>query len=150
AKIGVNAVFIGAIPELGEVLLHGLRPAEVAEAQADDSKSISNPAIVVLIVRLIEVVTDLYLVVEQGDVLLQGLLVELLLVERPPELVESELVVGGGGAQFDDSRIGGLGVAEASAGEEVFAPPELHFVEVLGMRILADQAFHGRDSFFGT
>src|SRR5207244_11026243 len=64
---------IGAIPELGEVLLHGLRPAEVAEAQTDDSEGISDAAIVVLIVRLIEVVTDLYLVVEQGDVLLQGL-----------------------------------------------------------------------------
>ena len=102
AKIGVNAVLIGAIPELGEVLLHGLRPAEVAEAQADDSEGIGDAAIVVLIVRLIEVVTDRYLVVEQGHVLLQSLLVELLLVERPSELVESELVVRGGGAQVDD------------------------------------------------
>src|SRR6059036_3559033 len=102
AKTGVNAVLIGAIPELGEVLLHGLRPAEVAEAQTDDSEGISDAAIVVLIVRLIEVVTDLYLVVEQGDVLLQGLLVELLLVERPTELVESELVVRGLGAESDD------------------------------------------------
>src|SRR5437879_13190552 len=32
AKIAVNAVLIGAIPELGEVFLNGLRPAEVAEA----------------------------------------------------------------------------------------------------------------------
>jgi len=31
-ETGVNAVLIGAIPELGEVLLNGLRPAEVAEA----------------------------------------------------------------------------------------------------------------------
>src|SRR5215468_446382 len=32
-KTGVNAVLIGAIPELGEILRGGLRPAEVAEAQ---------------------------------------------------------------------------------------------------------------------
>src|SRR4029077_6325149 len=39
---------------------------------------------------------------------------------------------------------------EASAREEVLAPPELHFVEVLGMRILAEQALHGRDGLFGA
>src|ERR1700739_2485804 len=39
---------------------------------------------------------------------------------------------------------------EASAREEVLAPPELHFVEVLGMRILADQALHDRDGLFGA
>ena len=135
-KTGVNAVLIGAIPELGEVLRHGLRSAEVAEAQADHSKRIRDAAIVVLIVFLIEVVTDRYLVVEQGNILLQSLLVELLLVERPPELIESQLVVRGGGSQVDDARIGALGVAVASAREEVLAPPELHFVEVRGMRIL--------------
>ena len=102
AKIAVNAVLIGAIPELGEVFLNGLRPAEVAEAETDDSKGISDAAIVVLIMRPIEVVTDRHLVVEQGDVLLQSLFVELLFVERPPELVESELVVRGACAQADD------------------------------------------------
>src|SRR5947209_14196842 len=39
---------------------------------------------------------------------------------------------------------------EAPAREEVLAPPELHFVEVLGMRIRADQALHGRDGLFGA
>src|SRR5207245_2988912 len=69
---------------------------------------------------------------------------------RLPELVESELVVRGGGAQADDPCIGGLGVMEASAREEVLASPELHFVEVLGMRIRAEQALHGRDGLFGA
>src|SRR6266436_5169516 len=91
AKTGVNAVLIGAIPELGEVLLHGLRPAQIAEAQADHSERIRYTAIVVLIMPLIEVVTDRYLVVEQGKILLYSLLVEVLLVERPSELIESEL-----------------------------------------------------------
>src|SRR2546429_5122501 len=82
--------------------------------------------------------------------LLQGLLVEVLLVERPSELIESELVELGGVAQFDDARIGALGVAEASAREEVLAPPELHFVEVRGMRIRTNQALHSRDGLFGA
>src|SRR3989441_4076330 len=150
AKTGVNAFLIGAIPELGEVLLHGLRPAEVAEAQADHSERIRDTAIVVLIMPLIEVVTDRYLVVEQGNILLQSVLVEVLLVERPSELIESELVKLGGGAQADDARIGALGVAVASAREEVLAPPELHFVEVRGMRIRADQALHCLDGLFGA
>src|SRR5712664_104159 len=150
AKTGVNAVLIGAIPELGEVFLHGLRPAEVAEAQADHSERIRYTAIIVLIMPLIEVVTDRYLVVEQGNILLHGLLVEVLLVERPSELIESELVKLGGGAQADDARIGALGVAVASAREEVLAPPELHFVEVRGMRIRADYALHGLDGLVGA
>src|SRR6266566_479764 len=58
AETGVNAVLIGSIPELGEVFRQGLRPAEVAEAQADHSERIRDTAIVVLIMFLIEVVTD--------------------------------------------------------------------------------------------
>src|SRR5215467_6305243 len=142
AKTGVNAVLVGAIPELREVLLHRLRPAEVAEAQADHSERIRDTAIVVLIMRLIEVVTDRYLVVEQSNIFLQSLLIEFLLVERPSDLIESQLVELGSDSKFDDARIRALGVAVASACEEVLAPPELHFVEVRGMRIRADQAFH--------
>src|SRR5262244_959983 len=52
-KTRVNAVLIGALPELGEVLRHSLRPAEVAEAQADHSERVRDTAIVVLIVPLI-------------------------------------------------------------------------------------------------
>src|SRR5882757_8052420 len=137
-ETGINALLIGAIPELGEVFRHGLRPAEVAEAQADHPERIRNTPIVVLIMFLIEVVTDRYFVVEQANILLYSLLVEFLLVERPSELVESELIELGGGAPFDDARIGALGVAEASAREEVLAPPEVRFVEVRGMRIRMD------------
>src|SRR5206468_10307899 len=102
AKIAVNAVLVGAPPETGEELRDGLRPSEVAEAQADDAKGIGDAAFVVLGVRLIEVVPGRYLVVEQRHVLVQGVLVEILLVERPPELVEGELVVLGMSAQTDD------------------------------------------------
>src|SRR5204863_422792 len=44
----INAVLIGAIPELGEVFRQGLRPAEVAEAQTDHSERIRDTAIIVL------------------------------------------------------------------------------------------------------
>src|SRR6516164_52450 len=88
-KAGINAVLIGALPKLGEVLWHGLRPAEVAEAQADHSERIRDTAIVVLIMSLIEVVTDRHLVVEQGNIPLQSLLVVVLFVPRPPHLRES-------------------------------------------------------------
>src|SRR5262249_2910087 len=102
AKIAVNAVFIRTISVAGEVISNGPRPSEVAEAQADDSKGIGDATLFVLLVRLIEVITGRYLVVEQGRVLLQGFLVEILLVERPPELVESEFVVRGTSAHARD------------------------------------------------
>src|SRR5215467_12247273 len=149
-KTGVNTVLIGPIPELGEILRDGLRPSEVAEAQADHSERIRDTAIVFLIMRLIEVVTDGYLVVEHGNVLLQSFFVEFLLVERPSELIESQFIILGGGAQPDDAGIGSLRVAEASAGEEVLAPPELYFVEVRGMRIRTDQALHCLDGLVGA
>src|SRR5437899_1492703 len=124
AETGVNAVLIGAIPELGEVFRQGLRPAEVAEAQADHSERVRDPAIVILIMLLVEVVADGYFIVEQGNILLQSLLVEFLLVERPSKLIESEFMVLGGGTQANDARISALGVAIAPAREEVLSPPE--------------------------
>src|SRR5207247_4314387 len=51
AEVAVDAVLVGATPEGGEELPDGLGPAEVAEAQADNSKGIGDAAIVVLIVR---------------------------------------------------------------------------------------------------
>src|SRR5215469_7132065 len=71
AETGVNAVLIGATPELQEVLPHGIGPAEVAEAQANYPEGVRNAAIIVLIMRLVEVVTDRNLIVEQGNISLQ-------------------------------------------------------------------------------
>src|SRR5256885_2544290 len=55
AKIAVNASFIRAFSELGVVVADGLWPTEVAEAQADNSKSVGNAAFVLLRVPLIEI-----------------------------------------------------------------------------------------------
>ena len=149
AKIAVDAVLIRAAPVFGKEVPDGRRPAEVAEAQADDPESVGDAALLVLLVRLIEVVTDRYLVVEQRHVFLQGLVVEILLVERPAELVESELVVLAVGAQADDRGIGVLGIAIFPAREVELAAPVLHFVVVHGMRIRPDQALHRRHGLFG-
>src|SRR5207245_10206434 len=111
------------------------RPAEIPDAQADHAECIGDTAIVVLIMLPVEVVANRYFVIEQGNILLQSLLVEFLLVERPSELIESELMVLGGGSQFDDARIGAFRVAVAPARAEVLARPELHFVELGGMRL---------------
>src|SRR5260370_7486395 len=43
AKTGVNAVLIGAIPELGEVLLHALLPANAPEPQANHPDPTPTP-----------------------------------------------------------------------------------------------------------
>src|SRR5262249_82466 len=93
AKIVVNAVFIRTIPELGVVILGGVGPAEVTEAQADDAIGIGNASFVFFLVLLIEVITRRHFVIEQGHVVVQGLFVQVLLVERPAKLVERELIV---------------------------------------------------------
>ncbi len=75
AKIAVNAVFIGSALGAGEVLLDRIRPAEVAEAQADGPRSIGDAAFVLFLVLLTEVVAGRHLIIEQRHVSLQGLLV---------------------------------------------------------------------------
>src|SRR2546422_1165237 len=62
----------------------------------------------------------------------------------------SEIINLGGAVQTNAALIGAPGVAVASAREEVLAPPELHFVEVRGMRIRANQALHCLDGLFGA
>src|SRR3979411_2489463 len=54
------------------------------------------------------------------------------------------------GAQIRDRRKGVLGLPEFSAREEVLAPPELHFVEVHGIRIGAYHALHGFHGLFSA
>src|SRR5712671_5273679 len=54
------------------------------------------------------------------------------------------------GAQIGDRRKGVLGVPEFSAREEVLAPPELHLVEVHGIRIGAYHTLHGFHGLFGA
>ena len=90
------------LPLAAKYSLDDLSAAEIREAQADDAERVGDAALVALLVLRIEVVADRDLVIEQRDVLVQRLVVELLLVERPAELVQGQLVVVGAAPQSDD------------------------------------------------
>src|SRR5437762_1807010 len=92
AEILVDPILVCATAVAREILLEDFAPAEIREALADHAEGVGNATLILLFVTLVEVVADRELVIEQRDVLVQRLVVELLLVERPTELVESELV----------------------------------------------------------
>ena len=93
AEVAVDAILVTALAIRAEVLLHGFRPAEVREAEADDVEGVGDASLVTLFVLSVEVVADRDFVIEQRDVSVQRLVVKILFVERPAELVERELVV---------------------------------------------------------
>ena len=70
-------------------------------------------------------------VIEKTNEARQGLVQQHLLVERPAQFVEGELVVVRIAATADDGGIGGFRLDELLAGEEVFATSKLEFVYVL-------------------
>ncbi len=80
--------------------------------------------------------------IEHRHVPVQRLFVELLLVQRPAELVQGQLVVRRGAAHGDDRAVGALRIEVFLAHEVVFAAPEVHLVDVLRIGILGDQAVH--------
>ena len=150
AEVAVDAVLVAALAVRAEVLLHGFRTAEVREAQADDVERVGDAPLVALFVLGVEVVADRNLVVEQRDVAVQRLVVHLLLVERPAELVERELVVLGHRAHLDDRLVRAFGVAKLLAREEVLGAAEVHFVEILRARISSGQLLHDLHRFDGA
>ena len=147
AKAAVDVVLVAPAPARREVLLHGRGAAQVGEAEADDAVGVGDPTLLTFVTFVtgpIEVVPGGDLVIEQSDVLVERLLVEFLLVERPTELVQGVLVVLGSHAHAGDRCVGLLGVEVLAPDEEVFGPPELDLVYVPGVRVLGDQLFdHG-------
>jgi hypothetical protein len=142
AEVAVDAILVAALALAREVLLHGFRTAEVREAEADDVERVGDAPLVAFIVLRVEVVADRDLVVEQRDVPMQRLVVHFLLVERPAELVERELVVLGDRAHLDDRLVRALGIAILLAREEVLGAAEMDFVEILRTRIGGDELLH--------
>ncbi len=149
AQVRVDAVFVVAAPVFREVLAHDVGPAEVGEAEAYDPERVRDPPLFVFRVLLLEVVARGNLVIEQRHEPMLRLVVEILLVERPAELVERELVVRGVGTEPDDRRVGRFGLAEFPAREVELATPVLHLVVVSRMRIRGDEALHRLHGFFG-
>ena len=149
AKIAVDLVGIAAMPVIGEVLVDDLGPAEVGEAQAHDAEGVRHAVLLVFLVSFIEVVADRLAIIEHRHVLVQRLFVELLLVERPAELVQPQLVVGRGASHGDDRAVRALRVHVFLAHEVVLAAAEVHLVDVPGVGILGDQAIHDLHGFVG-
>ena len=139
-QVAVDPILVPAASVRLEVLLDDVRTAEVREADADDSIRVRDPPLFVFVRRVVEVVPGRDLVVEKRDELVERLFVEILLVERPAELVQGELVVLGAGARLGDRRVALLGLQPLLPREEVLRPSELNLVDVLGVGVVARSA----------
>ena len=149
AELAVDAIFVATLPVLCEVRFDGLGAAEAGEAEADDPKGVGDAPLANLVLRPIEVVSDRNLVVEQRDVLVESVVVKLLLVERPAELVQGQLVVFRGRSPPGDGRIGLLRSEELLTREELLGSSELHLVRVSRRRVRFEQSFDDRYGFVG-
>ena len=142
AELAIDAILVGAVAVRREVFADDVGSTEIRETETRDLEGVLDSTLLGGLVLRIEVVAARYLVVEQREILVQGLLVKVLLVQRPAELVERELVVFGGRSDGDDGRVGILGVTVFLAGEEVFGAAELDFIDVAGARIRGDELLH--------
>ncbi len=127
-----------------EVLINNLRTAQVRETQADHPKSVGDPMLVIRLEIRLEVVANGQAIVEHRHVLVQRLFVHLLLVQRPTLFVERQLVIGRLCTHGDDGCIRLFGIQIFLADEEIFATTKMNLINVLGERVLADQAIHDR------
>ncbi len=116
-ELTVDAILVRPVSAGGEVRADCFGAAEVGETQADDLEGVIDAPLLRLRVRGVKVVAALDLVVEQRKVAVQGLFVELLLVQRPSQLVEGELVVlRAAPAIGDRSRVSALRLIDISSG----------------------------------
>ena len=111
-----------------EVRAEHVGTAEIREAQADDLEGVLDAPLLGLGVLRIEVVAALDLVVEEGEVAVQSLVVELLLVQRPSQLVERELVVPRATPAVSNCRVRTLRLTIFPCDEEALRAPELQLV----------------------
>ena len=142
AEIAVNAVLVGALAMAGEVFHHRVCSAEVGKTQADDAEGVLRALAFRLIFGLFKVVSHGNLVIQQRNESIQSLFIELLLVERPAQFIQSQIVVERTDTNIDDARIGIFGIQVAFVRKEVFRTPELHFIDVTGPGEFAHYAVH--------
>src|SRR6202021_1652736 len=112
------------------------------EAQADDLEGILDAPLLGLGMLRIEVIAALDLVVEECEEAGQSLLVELLLVQRPSQLVERELVVPRAAPAVGNCRVRSLRLTIFLCDEKALRAPELHLVREARARIFTDQLLH--------
>ena len=87
--------------------------------------------------------------IQQRNESIQGLFIDLLLVERPAQFIQGELVEGRTDTDIHDVRISVLGIKVALADKEVFSTPELHFIDISGPGEFADHPVHDSHGLFG-
>ncbi len=150
AEVVVDEVFVAAVAVRREVRRDGVGASDVRETQTQDAESVGDASTRIFVFGLSEVVSGRDLVVEQRDVLVQRLFVQLLLVERPAELVERELVEPGRGAALCDRAVGFFGVDVAASREEVLRAPKPNLIYAARVRVLGDQSFGYGDRLVGS
>ena len=142
AEIGVDVVRIAATTFFREVLVDDFRPAEVRETQADNAEGVADAMFLVLFVVLVEVIADCQLMIQHGHEGIERFVVEHLLVERPAQFIQAQLIERRTRTQANDGTVSLFGIEKLSADEVVFAAPEMHFVNELRVGILTDEAVH--------
>ena len=142
AEIAVDIHLIGALAVLAEKVHHGVRPAGAGEGQTDDTEGVVDALALDVAAALVEVVPGRDPVVQHAGKPGQRLVIQLLLVERPAELVQGDFVIGGDRPEIDDELVGLFGIDVFLAGEEILATPELHLVEILRARVVLDDPRH--------
>jgi hypothetical protein len=90
----------------------------------------------------VEVVAHGLLVVQERHEPVQGFLVEVLLVERPAQLVQSQLVELRAGTDGDHGRVGLFGLQILLPHEEVLGAAEVHLVSVVRVAVVVDEPVH--------
>jgi hypothetical protein len=148
AEVAVNTVLIAALAVFFKVIHHGIGAAKIREALADDPEGVVHTLLFLVVFGLGKIIPRRYLVIQKRDEQRQALLIELLLVEGPAELVQGELVERRTDAHIRDALVGCFRIEITLAGKEVFGPPELHLIEVAGMREIAHQQVHDRHGLF--
>ncbi len=87
--------------------------------------------------------------IEQRNESIQGVFIDLLLVECPAEFIQSELVERRTDTHIHDTLIGVLGIQIAPAHKKVFSTPKLNFIDISGPRVFADHPVHDRHGLLG-
>ena len=141
-QVAVDAVLIAPLAVGIEVFHHGIGAVKIREALADDPEGVVYTLPFLIVLGLGKIVSRRHLTIQECNEPMQGILIELLLVEGPAELVQGELVVRRLDTPIHDALVGCFRIEITPADKEEFGPPEPHLVDVAGLREIADHPVH--------
>ena len=93
SEVAINLVRIAPRAVRRKIVIDDLGPANVRQAETDDSKRIRHAVPIAVFVISIEVIADRQPIIEHRNVPVQGLLVEFLLVQSPAHFIQSQFEV---------------------------------------------------------